>query len=420
MKRIIVLIGLFILLAGALIVFLNYKSQMISSAPIMQYESGAKYVFDYVPTVVLKGSWKDMGRQYGFLLSTNIRAVYEVVAPYRDKYNPLCGKNNKEIIEELYQSYPEKFKEFFRGMSETSGLTLEQLKATNALEMIMMGGSGIYKGHCSGIAVWGKYSKDGAVIYGRNYDYNPELVALNNNIVVTIFKPNDGSIPMAICTWAGCIYASTGINQTGIYAEENDCSIHDKQAGGMYETNGHMNIKNWVKDDALLLSLLTSVDNIDAADLWMKTHLPIYPHNVGVANKVEARSYQWNIKERIPHAPYVRQADGVMVQTNHYFVIPNGWGLKPFKDEAWHGSTTPSTSIPRLEHLLQLAERYQGKIDVAQMCNIMDVDFDHGGATVNASLFQVVSEPKSLIFKLKTRANRDRWVDIPLAKLFQK
>ena len=270
-------IAIIILLVVSLVLGAGCARNDAAISPVLQFEGGAKYICDYVPVVVLKGNWQAMGRQYGYLLAANIRAVYDLVAPYKDKYNLLCNKTNAEISEDFYQSYPDKFKEFFQGMSETSGLTLEQLKVANSLEIILMAGSKIYSARCSALGVWGGYSKGGKVVYGRNYDYNIEFLPLNDDIAVTVFQPDDGSVPAAICTWAGCIYASTGINRSGIYIEENDCSGHDKQAAGMYETGGHYNLKNWVKDDALLLSLLTLAESMGAVDTWMKANLPIIP-----------------------------------------------------------------------------------------------------------------------------------------------
>ena len=95
--------------------------------------------------------------------------------PYKDSFNLGSGKVNSEIIEDFYQSYPYKFKEFFQGMSETSGLTLEELKVANSLEIVLMFGSHIYNTRCSGMSAWGNYAPDGKVVYGRNYDYNTEF-----------------------------------------------------------------------------------------------------------------------------------------------------------------------------------------------------------------------------------------------------
>ncbi|MFH1390555.1 MAG: C45 family peptidase [Candidatus Margulisiibacteriota bacterium] len=383
------------------------------------FEGGTKYIYDYVPTVVLTGSWREMGRQYGHFLAPNIRAVYDLVAPYKDRYNIGCGKNNSVIIEEFYQSYPDRFKQFFQGMAETSGLTLDQLKVANSLEITLMFGAKLYHERCSGIGVWGSYSKTGGVVYGRNYDYNLEFLPLNDDLVVTIFKPNDSSVPAATFTWAGCIYASSGINQAGIFVEENDCSGHDRQAAGMYGNTEHFNVKNWVKDDALLLSLLTAVRTMDQVDVWMKKNLPVYPHNIGIADKNEARCYQWNIAARVPHAPYVNQADGLMAQTNHFFIIPQGWDLAPYKEIPLPGSTVPGGSLARLNNLLKLANERKGQIDVAGMCGIMDVTFEAGGATVASSLYQIVCEPGTFTFMIKTLAKRDRWVAIPVGKLIR-
>lgn len=405
------------LLLIGLILFPGCVQKSVSPAPTLKFEEGAKYVFDYVPTVTLKGNWKEMGRQYGFLLSDNIREVYNLVAPYKDKYNLACGKMNTEIIEDFYQSYPDKIKLFFQGMAETSGLTMEQLKTANSLEIVLMFGSRVYNTRCSGLGVGEGYSKSGKIVYGRNYDYNQEFLALNDDIVVAVFHPDDGSVPAAICTWTGCIYASSGINRWGIFIEENDCSGHDKQSAGMYKTEDHYNVKNWVKDDALLLSLLTSARNMGEVDAWMKKNLPIYPHNIGIADKNDARCYQWNVPDMVPHSPFVQQAKGLMAQTNHYFTIPDGWALPPYTEGDSSGSTVPGGSIPRLTNLLRLAEKNKGKIDVSGMCDIMDISFDNGGATVAGSLYQIVCEPGSFTFKLKTLGKRDRWVDIPIAAL---
>lgn len=383
-----------------------------------EFEGGAKYVFDYVPTLKLSGSWQQMGRQYGRLLAEGIAATYQLLAPYKDRPNlGFGGRLNSDLMEELYQSYPPRFKDFFQGMAQTSGLTLEQLKLANAIEIVMMFGAGVYASRCSALSSWGDYSPGGRLVYGRNYDYAEELLPLNDHIAVTVFLPDNGDLPFAICTWAGCIYASTGINQKGLYAEENDCSPHDQQAAGLDLSGGNTNMKVWVKDDAMLLSMLAQCSSIAEADGWMRSNLPNYPHNIGIADKSEARCYQWNIAARLPHAPYARQGDGLMAQTNHYFSVPDGWDLAPAMKQTDNGSGIPGASIERLDNLLGLAGRFKGSIDVARMCDIMDVQLADGGATVAGTLFQIVCEPATFTFKLKTQAKADRWVNIPLAAL---
>jgi hypothetical protein len=56
-----------------------------------------------------------------------------------------------------------------------------------------------------------------------------------------------------------------------------------------------------------------------------------------------------------------------MAQTNHYSPVPDGWGIRAYVEQDGSGAAIPGGSIPRLEHLLQLAENYKGSIDVARM-----------------------------------------------------
>jgi hypothetical protein len=271
------------------------------------FGGGSKYLFEDVPVAVLAGDWRDMGRQYGALLADGVRATWNMVAPYVDQYNRGCGRMNRDIVEEIYRSYPPRFADFFAGMAETSGLGLDQLKAANALEMILIFGTGMYpQTRCSAVSAWGDYTRSRRVVFGRNYDYTASFAALDAHVTVTVFHPDGGEIPFAICTWAGCIYASTGINARGIFVEENDCFQHDRLAAGFFVSGDHYNMKTWVKDDAMLLSLLAGSGSMAEADAWMRANLPVYPHNIGVADGSEARCYQWNVAERLPHAPHAR------------------------------------------------------------------------------------------------------------------
>jgi hypothetical protein len=317
--------------------------------PADRFEGSSLHMLDYVPTVVLSGNWRAMGRQYSHLLADNIRATYRLIASYRHQCNRGCGRMNSDIANEIFDAYAQRFREFFLGMAETSGLSLDQLKATNALEMILIFGADIYpQTRCSRVCARSDHACAGYPVYGRNYDYTRDFIDLNDQVVVTVFHPDDEAMPFAICTWAGCIYASTGINQRGIFVEENDCSPHDREAAGFFITGDHYNMKTWVRDDAMLLSLLASAASMDEVDAWMKRHLPVYPHNIGVADDSEARCYQRNIPERLPQAPYVRQAEGLMALTNHYFQVPQGWGLAPFSEGDGIDRTIPGGSIARL------------------------------------------------------------------------
>lgn len=61
-------------------------------------------------------------------------------------------------------------------------------------------------------------------------------------------------------------------------------------------------------------------------------------------------------------------------------------------------------SLPASDSLLRLAERYNGTSDVGRMCEVMDATFVDGGAIVDGTFYQVVCEPTTFTFRLKTNA----------------
>ena len=65
------------------------------------------------------------------------------------------------------------------GAAETSGLTVAQLQAVNAVERI----GGLPK--CSAAFCWGEYT-DGPLVIGRNYDYSDAFALLKDDVAVTV------------------------------------------------------------------------------------------------------------------------------------------------------------------------------------------------------------------------------------------
>jgi len=69
-----------------------------------------------------------MGRQYGFLLKFQIESYYQKAM---NEHPPWGGNWSRADVEEFarrnYKNYPERAKEIFNGMAETSGLSIDQL-----------------------------------------------------------------------------------------------------------------------------------------------------------------------------------------------------------------------------------------------------------------------------------------------------
>lgn len=85
--------------------------------------------------VSLYGSWYEMGRQYGALMRDELAEVHLFVESIIE-YSFGNAEKAKSIISVQTAQTPYRISEFFRGASETCGLTVEQLQAVNAVERI--------------------------------------------------------------------------------------------------------------------------------------------------------------------------------------------------------------------------------------------------------------------------------------------
>jgi len=325
--------------------------------PISSFEGGNLYKADKINVLDLSGTYKQMGRQYGYLLKTPLNNLYkDAIDGYFIKEKGLSYDAVKGLAYLLFNLYPSRFKEIIYGMSETSGMSLEQHIILNGLELY-----GMITG-CSGIAVWGEYTDSGQLVFGRNYDWFDSYREFAKYLTVTVFNADSG-INSAIVTFAGIIYATTGINKDGLFLELNN---------GL-PSGGELSYKNRVPTIINLLAFLLDYSTMEQLDAAFNTTRSNFTFIVNVADKKVAYSYEWppfDIKRRSC------DQDGLLVSTNH-FVDPE-WGiiLQP---------NTGFKTVERRNQLLTLGNENKGKINVEKMMNILDIP-----ATIkNESLYNV-------------------------------
>jgi len=348
------------------------------------------YVTDLggIKVISLYGSWEEMGNQYGRLAGEHLRHVNDFLQKKIDG-DPTKERVIRETAENLYSRYPYRFQQFFKGMENGSGLTLEDLKMNNAVEY----SEGFF---CSAIAVWNEYASRN-LVYGRNYDaasYKP----IAEDILITIFHPSDGSLASAIIGYAGEIYAVNGINEKGIFIELNN---------GMSTAGFDIDYERFASTTSLMEVLFDAAD-LNYLDAFFKTHRSFSAFLIGVADKNEARSYEWcttgteNASGTNP--------EGLMIQTNH-FVHPNWTYPTPTDSDSWN-------SITRRENLTRLAEDNKGKIDEETMCRIMETLIENGGATNREyTRYQLVFSPETM--KLLVRVEQaPEWLEVDLKEFF--
>jgi len=320
---------------------------------------------DGIDVVSLYGTWEEMGEQYGELTCGHLRNVLDYMT---DIIGGDSLKKDSIILlsKSLYRNYPYRFKQFFKGVEKTSGLSMEQLVMINALEY----SEGLF---CSGIAAWGDYAS-GNLVFGRNYDavsYEP----LCKDIIITVFHPSDGSLATASIGYAGEIYAVNAINEKGIFMELNN---------GMPTAGSTIDFDRFPSTTSLLEVMFDACD-LDYFDAFFNTHRSFASFIIGVADSHEARSYEW-CASGTENASNV-SPNGLLVQTNHY--VSSGWDYPvPSNEHSWN-------SITRRDNLLAIAENSKGGIDENTMCQIISTPLKSGGAMQDITRYQLVYTPKT-------------------------
>lgn len=345
-----------------------------------------------ISLVSLSGSWEEMGRQYGELYARELRTIYyDLLLPSaedeEDGYEKMLTLSMSK-----YSDYPARFRSFFRGMALTSGLSEEQLIICNAMETVYTVETED-EPKCSTLAVWGDYAA-GKLIFGRNYDYNEIFRAFKDFVSVCVYHPADGAVPTATVGYVGEIYCANGINRNGIFLALNNASKSDP-----------------VKHEHRLTSLAQLLQlELDAPDMaytqaFFRTVKCSSSYIVGVADKNEARFYEWC---GMGMHRAVRENEGVFAATNH-FVNPS-WN-RPMPDDA-----SAWLSLTRRSNLLSLAEKYKGQIDAERMEKIISLPVEEGGVLFNYTVYQIVAVPEELKLYIRVIDGAD-WTEFALGEV---
>ncbi len=363
---------------------------------VSSFEGGKHYRNGKFNILALHGSYHQMGRQYGHLLSGELKSLYKnAVVEHFQRRQGLSADAMKKKATSLYQFYPQRFKDIITGMAETSGLSLEEQIMLNALEHY---GS---MSECSGIIAWGEYTKNQPLIVGRNYDWFEKYVEFAQNLTVTVFNPDSG-IPSAIITFPGVIYATTGLNAEGIYLQLNN---------GL-PSGGTLRYDNRVPAIVSLLAFLNDYSTMDQLDAFFNTTRTDFAFIINAADKSRGISYEWAPFE---HRRRNGDAEGLLVATNHF--IDPSWGIVLQDNVGFE-------TVRRRENLLALGHKNKGKINLETMKEILDTPMNDGGATWPSegsirTAYQIIAVPDSLQIWLKVPGFQD-WTGVELKSLFRK
>lgn len=359
------------------------------------FEKGNLYRYGEICVLDLEGTFLEMGRQYGRLMAGRMQELYDqAINDYFMDQKGLSRETMLQAARGLFDFYPQRFRDIIRGMSETSGMSLEEHILLNGLELY-----GPMAG-CSAIFAWDKHADQGRLIAGRNYDWFDSYSDFAKQLTVTVFRPVSG-IPACIITFAGVIYVSTGMNSKGLFIELNNGL---PSGGGLFHTNRVHPIVN-------LMAFLFDYEYMEQLDAAMHTTRSNFAFIINAADEKSAVSYEWppfDLRRRLADEP------GLLVSTNH-FVHPS-WDLAPQDNNEFK-------SRIRRKNLLDLGRRATGPIDAQTMMDILDTPMDKGGATWPdkgniRTIYQIMVIPRDRSIWVKIPGYQD-WTAINLQRFFQ-
>ncbi len=353
------------------------------------YESGKKITMGDIKIVDLRGTWREMGQQYGYLMKNELKDV-DTFLDIIIEANEGNAANADFIVEQQAAQTPYRISEFFEGASETSGFTVKELQIINAVERI----GGLPK--CSVAMAWDDYAESDLVI-GRNYDYSDSFALLKDDIAVTVYHPSDGSLSAATIGYVGEIYTVNGLNEKGIFWELNN----GKPSANINAPNQR------ITGTTMLFESMFEIDELSDMDIFFNTVNCSSSYIINVADENQGLSFEWcpiGVKHGGEDLP-----DGLLVSTNYY--VNDEWSFAvPPDDKSWNG-------ITRRNNLIKLCKINKGKLNEKSMMEIIDKTIDEGGARNKLTVYQLVVVPRTKTLWLQITGG-SKWTQIDLESFF--
>jgi len=150
----------------------------------------------------LRGSYYDMGYQHGKLLKDEIQIGSRLIRTIGMlAWNKSFKQSSREAWQRTSPFIPQKYKDEIKGMSDATGLPLDIVEDFTIFPELF---------HCSGFAVWGKATADGALLHGRVLDYMRE-VGLDRWALIIVQEPDNANAFVNV-GYSGMIGSVTGMN----------------------------------------------------------------------------------------------------------------------------------------------------------------------------------------------------------------
>jgi len=374
----------------------SYFSQpaVTGLVPVASFEGGQRFQAGEYPVIVLSGTYRQMGRQYGSLMKTELNEEYTFLIDTLAQRG-YTQEQAREVGRDIPALYPQRVKEIFQGMSETSGLTPDDIAILYYGAIFQLMTAPPVPVSCSYLATWGNFTTDGSVMASRNWDLDDAVMPYTKWYVLTVYRPTDGSNSIATWSPAG-MRPETFMNSKGLFIADDNAGINDAAP----ETRPEFITE--------FFRFMFDYSDLKGLDAGIRGTSPDVAWIVDVAGPDGAYVY-----EKMTNKTIQRTGDGVIAAANH------------FTDPAWNLAAPPEHSLSRYNNLLRQATEVKGSIDAQKMMQIRDVCLENGGSKFcHSELFgnnyssnhQVVFMPASKTLWMKVMDKN--WQKVELGPLF--
>ncbi|MBC8456590.1 MAG: hypothetical protein H8D67_01170, partial [Deltaproteobacteria bacterium] len=265
--------------------------------------SGSFYIAE------LHGTFHQMGRQYGLLLKQQLGEFYKEAVT--DFLVGEQGLNYEQLVglgQVYYDKFPQIFKEYIDGMTETNGLSMDQTKIMSSVFLM------IYYTGCSSLSAWGDYTPDHTVVTGRNLDLASEnLRRFSKYFHIVVWNPIGSPASVANIDFIGSLFYQTAINNKGIFLELQNGQSADTTSCSGRETVNHI----------LLESLFRNTSGAEV-DRWFNTTLTAAGLIMNASFPDHATIYEWatyRVVARPAEGPIAAPNDLVDPSWHNYPII---------------------------------------------------------------------------------------------------
>ena len=390
-------ISLFLII-GLILLFSCNNSEIKEN---QKFEDGVSYTTKVGGYTVLSlnGDWYQMGRQYGELAKNRLREFYKKI--HEDLINRgIDSLKQLNLAKESYDNYSTEMKDLVKGMSETSGLNLNQHIILDASFYLLTGA--ILQGHppvaCSGIAVTPPRTTDGKVLFGRNWDINRKaMIGYMKYLSAVVFNPDKGSSFVNVRP-LGQVYVETGFNSKGIFIELNN--------GEASDTCDYPNRRFSAE---VIFDILNKSNTLNEA----VSDLQSIPAETAYIIQVVDSQTAVSVERATFDSRVLKPQNGLLVAYNSFIEpYPENWQTKLMPPP-------PPTQDPRRQNILNLFNEpeWQKNITVKKILKIMDLEIGESGAVHDGTVIQTVIVPADYELYFRGYKYSD-WARINLKKLF--